>query len=285
MAHVLTVDVEDWYHVENFTEVAPPERWPELESRLEQNVDTLLELFGRHDVKATFFILGAAVEEQPGVVKAIAGQGHEVGCHGWSHELIYRQKPAVFEEETRRSKSMIEDLTGEPVAGYRASTFSITQASLWALDVLAEIGFAYDSSIAPLRHDRYGIPGSPKHPYMHELDGGRSLLEFPVSVMRVLGWNFPLGGGFFRLFPLGTTLGALSAYEAEGQSGMLYLHPWEFDPDQPRLPGLGALKRFRHYTGLRSSRAKLDRLLSQAEFRTMADVLAARFPDCGVAGG
>jgi polysaccharide deacetylase family protein (PEP-CTERM system associated) len=271
--HVLTVDAEDWYHVENLRPATPPESWPGLRSRFRNAVDRMLELFEKRKVRATFFVLGVAAEREPAVIRSIVAAGHELACHGWSHDLVYRQTPERFREETRRAKALLEDLGSCEVRGYRASTFSITRRSLWALDVLAEEGFSYDSSIAPLRHDRYGIPGAPAAPHVRRLSEGRSLLEFPVSVMRVLGWRFPLGGGFFRLFPLRWTERALRRQAAAGWPGMIYVHPWEFDPDQPRVQGIGLVRRFRHYYGLDRSRDKLDRLLSRNAFEPMGAAL------------
>lgn len=274
--HALTIDVEDWYHVENLKPVAPPERWETFEGRLEPSMKRLLDLFDARGVKSTCFVLGRAAERHPAVVKEIVRRGHELACHGWSHDLITRQTPALFREETRRAKSFLEDLGGVPVRGYRASTFSVTAESLWALDILAELGFVYDSSIAPLRHDRYGIPGERGDPHVRQLAGGRRLVEFPVGLMRVLGWRFPLGGGFFRLFPLSWTARGLRACEKRGEPGMLYLHPWEVDAEQPRVAGLGALRRFRHYARLSATLGKLDTLLRNHRWGTMAEILAGR---------
>ena len=273
MAHALTVDVEDWFHVENLRPVIDPSEWPAQESRLERNMAQLLELFDLCGAKCTFFVLGRAVEAYPGVVNQIVARGHELACHGWSHDLIYRQTPDQFRAETRQAKAMLEDLGGCEVRGYRASTFSITEKSLWALEILAEEGFSYDSSIAPLRHDRYGIPGERQEPHLRELESGRSLVEFPVSILHAMGRDFPLGGGFFRLFPLSWTLRSLRSYEARGQPAMLYLHPWEIDPGQPRVKGLKWTNRLRHYARLRSTKKKLKHLLEIHRWSTMADAL------------
>lgn len=279
MRHALTIDVEDWYHVENLKPVAPPATWGELEGRMPGSTGRLLDLFDARGVKATFFVLGRAAERHPEVVKAIVARGHELACHGWSHELITRQEPAVFREETRRAKAFLEDLGGVPVRGYRASTFSVTRKTLWALEILAEEGFAYDSSIAPLRHDRYGIPDERTEPHRRTLPSGRAIVEFPVSVMRVLGLRMPLGGGFFRLFPGLFAARSLRAHAARGAPATFYLHPWEVDPDQPRMRGLPWLHRFRHYARLGATRGKLDRLLARNPFGTMASSLA----DAGLA--
>jgi len=273
--HALTIDVEDWYHVENLRSRIPPVRWIEQEPRLEASVDCILGLLANAGTRATFFVLGAAAHRHPAVVKRIHGAGHEVASHGWSHDLVYRQSPALFREETRRSKAYLEDLVGERVLGYRASTFSVTRESLWALDILADEGFEYDSSIAPVRHDRYGIPGADRRPHRRPLEDGRSIVEFPVCFARLLGKRLPLGGGFFRLLPAWWTNRGLRRYEQRGESGMLYLHPWEFDPAQPRVGGLDWLSRFRHYTGLRSTEGKLRDLLGRFRFATMRSVLSA----------
>ncbi|HEX5138153.1 MAG TPA: XrtA system polysaccharide deacetylase [Planctomycetota bacterium] len=273
LRHALTVDVECWYHAENLRPVAPRGDWGRLEARVAKSTDLLLDLFDRRGVKATFFVLGDAAEREPGVVRAIAARGHEVACHGWSHELIYRQTPEVFRDETRRAKALLEDLSGTAVTGYRASTFSIVERSLWALDILADEGFLYDSSIAPVRHDRYGIPSSPRAPHLRPARGG-TITEFPVSCGSFFGLRLPVGGGFFRLLPVGWTRKALAALETPGT---IYLHPWEFDPDQPRPKGLPALNRFRHYVGVSGALGKLDALLQALPFGPMSDVLAA-FP-------
>lgn len=272
-AHALTIDVEDWYHVENLKPAAPPERWGEFEERLERSMARLLDLFDRRGVRATCFVLGRAAERSPRVVREIVARGHELACHGWSHELITRQTPETFREETRRAKAFLEDLSGVPVLGYRASTFSVTSQTLWALDILAELGFLYDSSIAPLRHDRYGIPGEERKPHARDLGGGRRIVEFPVSVMPVLGRAFPLGGGFFRLFPGAFASAAIERHEREGTPATFYLHPWEIDAEQPRVSSLRLTHRFRHYARLGATFGKLDALLRRHPFAPMRDVL------------
>jgi len=274
LRHALTIDVECWYHAENLRPVAPRSDWDRLETRVARSTDLLLDLLGRRGVKATFFVLGDAAAREPGVVKRIAEEGHEVACHGWSHELIYRQAPEVFRDETRRAKALLEDLSGTAVTGYRASTFSIVERSLWALDILLEEGFLYDSSIAPVRHDRYGIPSSPRAPHLRHLKGGATITEFPVSCGSFCGLRLPVGGGFFRLLPVGWTRKALAVLKTPGT---IYFHPWEFDPGQPRPKGLPALNRFRHYVGVGKALGKLDALLQALPFGPMSDVLAA-FP-------
>ncbi len=271
-AHALTIDVEDWYHVENLTPVCPPDRWDSYEARLPANLDRMLDLFDEAGVKTTCFVLGRAAERHPEIVGKIVARGHELACHGWSHELIYRQTPAEFREETIRAKKFLEDLAGIAVLGYRASTFSIVEKTLWALDILAEAGFEYDSSIAPLHHDRYGIPDSPKQPHRRELTDG-DILEFPVCTMHGLRRTFPLGGGFFRLFPVSWARKSIEEHAARGQSAMVYLHPWEIDPGQPRVDGLKWSHRFRHYARLGATMGKLRRLLKGHRWDTMASIL------------
>jgi polysaccharide deacetylase family protein (PEP-CTERM system associated) len=271
LRHALTVDVECWYHAENLRPAAPRSAWDGLETRVAGSTELLLDLFDRRGVKATFFVLGDAAAREPGVVRSIAARGHEVACHGWSHELVYRQTPEVFRDETRRAKALLEDLAGTAVTGYRASTFSIVERSLWALDILAEEGFLYDSSIAPVRHDRYGIPSSPRAPHLRTLRGGATITEFPVSCGSLMGLRLPVGGGFFRLLPLGWTRRALAS---RNTPGTIYLHPWEFDPGQPRPAGLGALNRFRHYVGIGKALGKLDALLQALPFGPMSEALA-----------
>jgi len=277
--HALTVDLESWYHAENMRPVAPAAEWPRLASRLRQPTDALLGMLSARAIRATFFVLGDAAAREPALIREIAAAGHEIACHGWSHELIYRQTPEVFAEETRRAKALLEELAGAPVSGYRASTFSITERSLWALDILAAEGFRYDSSIAPVRHDRYGIPSAPRAPHWRDLAGGARIAEFPISFGSVLGARLPVGGGFFRLLPAAWTRKALERYARRGESGSIYLHPWEFDPEQPRPTGLPALRRFRHYVGIGSALGKLRLLLDRVPFAAMEDVLADSLRD------
>jgi polysaccharide deacetylase family protein (PEP-CTERM system associated) len=233
-----------------------------------------MNLFEDRGVTATFFVLGWVAERQPDLVAEIASRGHEVACHGYSHQLVYNQEPDVFYEETRRAKDILEDIVGTPVLGYRAASYSITQRSRWALDMLVELGFVYDSSIFPVRHDRYGIPGSPRLPYRMEVGEG-SLVEFPLSTARVLGANLPVaGGGYFRLYPYFVTRAGLrSVNRSQGAPFVFYLHPWEIDPEQPRVK-VGGLSRFRHYNNLDRCETRLTRLLGDFRFTTMHAVLA-----------
>lgn len=274
MRNALTVDVEDYFQVAAFARQIDPATWDQIPLRVERNTQHLLDLFAEQGVYATFFVLGWVAERCPGLVRTITERGHEVACHGYSHQLIYGQTPAVFHEETVRAKACLEDQAQRPVLGYRAASYSITQRSLWALDVLTELGFAYDSSIFPIHHDRYGIPGSPRWPYRLTTPNGGSLLEFPPSTFSLLGYRLPVaGGGYFRLYPYGLTHFALAQINRmEGRPFIFYLHPWEIDPDQPRIRA-GWLSTFRHYTNLNRCEARLRQLLQDFRFTTVRDVL------------
>ena len=233
----------------------------------------LLELLERREIKATFFILGHLARDFPSLVKAIHRGGHEVGSHGWGHQRIHGLTPSAFREDVKRSKEALEDLTGQEVLGYRAPTFSVVRRTAWAIDVLAELGFLYDSSIYPVRHDRYGIPEAPRSPYLAE-GPERDLLELPPLTWRLPGVNLPAaGGGYFRLFPPFVMERAIRQARRSNPhpATMLYFHPWEFDPDQPRLP-MRRLNRFRTYVGLHSSRARLETLLGRHQFTHAAGV-------------
>lgn len=248
--------------------------WDRFSLRVERNTQRLLDLFAEQGVQATFFVLGWVAERCPSLVRALADQGHEVACHGYSHQLIYEQTPAVFRAETIRAKACLEDQTQRPVLGYRAASYSITKRSLWALDILAELGFAYDSSIFPIHHDRYGIPGSPRWPYRFATPSGGSLVEFPPSTLAVGRHHLPVaGGGYFRLYPYQLTRFALSRINhSEGRPFIFYLHPWEIDPEQPRIRA-GWLSTLRHYTNLSRCEGRLRRLLRDFSFAPAGEVL------------
>ena len=286
MRNALTVDVEDYFQVAAFARQIDPATWDQIPLRVERNTQRLLDLFAEQGVQATFFVLGWVAERCPGLVRTIADCGHEVACHGYSHQLIYGQTPAVFREETMRAKACLEDQAQCPVLGYRAASYSITRRSLWALDALAELSFAYDSSIFPIRHDRYGIPGSPRWPYRLTTPNGGSVIEFPPSTFSLLGYRLPVaGGGYFRLYPYPFTRFALARLNhAEGQPFIFYLHPWEIDPEQPHIRA-GWLSTFRHYTNLSRCEARLRRLLRDFRFTTVREVLETiSVPAAGTVG-
>ncbi len=275
--NALTVDVEDYYHVSAFEEVAPRERWDSFPPRIALGTHKILDLLARHGVRATFFILGWVAERSPGLVRAIQSAGHEVACHGYWHRLVYQQTPEEFRADLCRARDMLQDITGERVTAYRAPSFSITRASLWALDVLIEEGFLYDSSVYPTYHDRYGIPGAPAWPHMIRRRAG-VIHEFPMPVYRKLGYPLPIGGGgYFRLYPYWFTRRGLSALNAAGKPFVCYVHPWELDPDQPRLPARW-LRRWRHYIGLSRTERKLGRLLDDFRFGTLSDLVPSVLP-------
>lgn len=273
IVNAMTVDVEDYFHVSVFDGVVPRARWDALESRVCRNTERLLEIFSEHNVEVTFFVLGWVAERFPSLVTRIASLGHEVASHGYSHRLVYDQTPRAFREDVRRAKAVLESTTGRPVLGYRAPSYSITPRSLWALDIVLEEGYRYDSSIFPIRHDRYGIPLSPRHPYpIHRRHG--VLIEAPASTTAFSLVNVPIaGGGYFRILPYQwTRWGIDRVNRQEGRPVIFYLHPWEIDPNQPRLRA-GCLSRFRHYRNLDKTEPRLRRLLADFRFGGMAAVL------------
>lgn len=271
--NALTIDVEDYFQVAALAEAVRYDDWSSMEYRVEANTDRILGLFDQAGVKATFFTLGWVAERSPQLVKRIAQAGHEVASHGYSHQLIYNQTPDVFAEETRRSKGILEDILGTSVTGYRAASYSITNQSRWALDILAEQGFTWDSSIFPVRHDRYGMPGTPRWPHRLTTDKGHELAEFPLSTLKLPGYTLPIaGGGYFRLFPYWFSRCGLGSINRQGRPFVFYLHPWEVDPDQPRLD-VKWLSRFRHYNNLDVCEERLAQLLSDFRFTTMSQVL------------
>jgi polysaccharide deacetylase family protein (PEP-CTERM system associated) len=240
------------------------------------NTQKLLAKFERFDVRGTFFVLGWVAERYPQLVRDIVARGHEIACHGYSHRLVYEQSPSEFREETRHAKLLLEDIAGEPVLGYRAASYSIVRESLWALDILVELGFAYDSSIFPVHHDRYGIPDAERAPHRMPTPGGASIVEWPLATARILGYRLPVaGGGYFRLLPYWVSRwGLTSINRTELRPFMFYLHPWEIDPGQPRVRA-SLLSRFRHYTNLGKCERRLERLLDDFRFGTARDGLQA----------
>ncbi len=275
VTHAMTIDVEDYYHVAAFSNVIDVQKWPEYPSRVEHNTQRILEIFDENAMKATFFVLGWVAERFPGLVKEIADRGHEVASHGYSHQLIYSQTPEVFREETRRSKEILEEIVQRPVLGYRAASYSITTNSIWALDILADLGFTWDSSIFPIRHDRYGMPSSPEQPYELITSSGRKLIEYPLTTAKVMGLSVPAaGGGYFRQYPYFLSK-LLFRIASRGNSlpQIFYLHPWEIDSEQPRIDGASWFSRFRHYTNLDKCEGRLRRIIKDFNFGTMTESL------------
>ena len=273
--NALTVDVEDYYQVSAFQSIVRFETWPAYESRVERNTHRVLDLFDEHAVKATFFVLGWEAEQRPRLIEEIANRGHEVASHGYRHRPVYSMTPAECRDDIIRAKQVLEDITAAPVRGFRAASFSIVDRSLWCLDILTSLGFAYDSSIFPIRHDRYGIAGARRFPHVVRRSNG-AIVEFPLSTVRLCGQNIPVaGGGYLRFFPAGLiSAGIRRINSMERQPAIVYLHPWELDPGQPRLGG-PLPRRLRHYANLQRMEEKLRRLLREFAFGTVSTALAA----------
>ena len=274
IVNALTVDVEDYYQVSAFEHCLDRRLWDQHESRVVKNTERLLALFEKHEVHATFFVLGWVAEKFPDLVRAIYRAGHEVGSHSYWHRLVYDLTPDEFYWDLARSCDVLQQITGTKVTAYRAPSFSITQKSLWALPILSNYGIDHDSSIFPVRHDRYGLPSAPR--FVHRLSGAAwPLLEFPPSVLRLGGQNFPVGGGgYFRLYPLSWTAWCLRSINTRHQQPfMFYVHPWEIDPEQPRIAGATAMRRWRHSVNLQSTEKKLESLLRMFRFGTISQAV------------
>ena len=280
MLNALTVDIEDYFMVSAFSGSIPQDQWGAYEPRVEGNTRRLLDIFDRKKVKGTFFVVGWIAEKFPGVVREICRRGHEIGCHSHLHRLVYDLSPEEFRRDTRNAKGVIEDVSGESVLGYRAPSYSITNRSQWALGILAEEGFRYDSSIFPIRHDRYGFPQHGRFAEIKRHNGTEGILEIPMSTLRIFGKNVPIaGGGYFRLYPFRwTAWGIRKLNGKEGQPALFYIHPWEIDPGQPRMRG-SWLSMFRHYVNLKNTEEKLDRLLGAFRFAPVKEVFRANLED------
>ncbi|WOJ95060.1 DUF3473 domain-containing protein [Congregibacter variabilis] len=268
MLNAMTVDVEDYFQVSAMEGAVSRSSWDTTPLRVEHNVARILELFAKHDIKATFFTLGWIAERCPDMVRSIVASGHELASHGWEHQRVTQQTPQEFRTDVQRTKGFLEDLTGVAVNGYRAPSYSIGAKNLWALDVLADSGYRYSSSIAPIHHDLYGMPDAPRFRFV--ASEGR-LVEVPITTIRLAGRNINCGGGgWFRLFPYAFSRWALGQInERERQSGLFYFHPWEIDPDQPRPDGLPLKSRFRHYLNLGRMETRLIALLEDFRWGRM----------------
>jgi polysaccharide deacetylase family protein (PEP-CTERM system associated) len=327
MLNFLTIDIEDYFQVHAFSKVIKYESWKNHECRIERNTNRLLEILNssiQHSTRntqnlafkpptgihATFFILGWIAERYPGLIRNIKEAGHEIACHGYAHQLIYSQSKDEFREDIRKAKGMLEDITGEEVIGYRAPSYSITNKSQWAFQVLIEEGFKYDSSIFPVRHDFYGMPNAPRFPFLISQNGNKnvkysqlnvdeqqdritgpiessgryalcampyasSIVEFPLSTVRLFGQNLPIsGGGYFRLFPYPLIVKGLKRInEKESKPFIFYLHPWEIDPDQPRIGGAGLRSTLRHYVNLNKTENRFKMLLKDFQFSSIKEML------------
>ncbi len=274
MPNALTIDVEDYFQVSAFESTAPRAAWERYESRVERNTLRILELLAGCGVRATFFILGWVAEHFPRLVRTIADAGHEIGSHSYWHRLVYDLPPDEFRADLVRSRDVLEQILGAPVTAYRAPSFSITARSTWAWEILAEEGFRYDSSVFPIHHDRYGMPQAPRFPHVIPCAAGR-LWEFPATAHRMAGVNVPVGGGgYFRLYPFTLTTTLLERFQRRwGRPFLVYLHPWEFDPRQPVMPGISRKARFRHYVNLHSVETKFTQLLRRFPFTTLSEAL------------
>ncbi len=271
--NAMTVDVEDYFHVSAFDGVLPRSQWDSIGSRVVANTERILDIFADMDVRATFFVLGWVAERHPGLVRRIAAAGHELASHGYAHRLVYDLTPSMFRDDIRRSKNIMEQAASVAVRGYRAPSYSVTPRSLWALDILIDEGFTYDASIFPIHHDRYGIPLSPRHPYRISRERGE-ILEAPASTVRWGPFNFPVaGGGYFRILPYEWTRWGITRINRDEQrAAIFYIHPWEVDPEQPRLSG-SVLSRFRHYRNLDKTEARLRQMLKDFRFGPMTAIL------------
>jgi polysaccharide deacetylase family protein (PEP-CTERM system associated) len=260
LVNAMSIDVEDYFHVSAFEKCISRSDWVELPSRVERNMERVLSLLAQHEATGTFFTLGWVAERFPQVVRSIVGEGHEIASHGYDHIRVSQQTPGQFKEDVKRSKGLLEDITGSRVLGYRAASYSIDERTLWALDILGELGFRYSSSIYPIHHDLYGMPEAPRFAFHHK---GNGLLEIPISTVRLFNINLPCGGGgYFRLMPYLASRWALERLnKAERQPCVFYFHPWELDPEQPRQKA-SLRSRVRHYLNLGRMEKRLEWLLS-----------------------
>ena len=272
--NAFSVDVEDWYQVADFDAVVGFADWDRYESRVARNTDRILTLCDEVGVRGTFFVLTWNAERHPDIVRRIVAAGHEIASHGYAHRLIYEQTPETFRDDITRAKATLEDITGTAVLGYRAPSASVTPRSLWALDVLLDVGLRYDSSIFPIRDTLYGLPDADRFPHVIRRRDGRELLEFPLATTRLFGRNVPLaGGGWLRVFPYRYTRWAMRRVNREGHPAVAFVHPWEVDPEQPRMRTAGRRGFSTHYVGLRGTYGKLRRLFRDFRFAPLRDVL------------
>jgi polysaccharide deacetylase family protein (PEP-CTERM system associated) len=262
IVNAMSVDVEDYFQVSAFAQHVDRQDWAHLPSRVERNTDKVMELFDQAGVKATFFTLGWVAERHPALIRRIVESGHELASHGFAHFRATDQTPEEFRADVRRTKRLLEDTGGVAVSGYRAASFSIGANNLWALEVLAQEGYRYSSSIYPVRHDHYGMPEAPR--FAHHPMGARGVLELPISTLRLGGRNLPVGGGgYFRLVPYAAFRWALRRLNSDDRMpAVFYFHPWEVDPEQPRPEGLSAKTRFRHYINLGRMERRLGTMLA-----------------------
>ncbi len=279
-SHVFSVDLEDWYQGIEID----IDQWDAFVPRIRNGLDPLLDLLQESNTKATFFVLGYQAEKTPELIRQLSDSGHDIASHGYSHRFVYQQTPDEFRTELRKSKVILEDICGQPIDGYRAPFFSITNASLWALDILLEEGFKYDSSLFPVKNYRYGVKGAQRKPGWITTQDGNRLFEIPLSTVRLpnpamrMARNIPMsGGGYFRLYPYALTKLLVRCLEKERLGLVFYMHPWEYDPDHPKVEFPRAFPKFTHYLNLHTSAEKTRRLLSDFQFKTIKNCYAEHY--------
>ncbi|MBD3168161.1 MAG: DUF3473 domain-containing protein [candidate division Zixibacteria bacterium] len=271
--NIFTADVEDYFHVSAFSDVIKYSDWGKYKSRIIPNILSLLGLLEKYKIRGTFFILGWVAEKFPEIVTLIHQAGHEIACHSYLHRLVYKLTPRQFYDDTKKAKDIIEEIINRPIHGYRAPSFSIVKKCQWAWDMLDQLGFTYSSSVYPIKHDRYGFLGIPRTAFQVRVKSGSYMKEIPMTTISMLGKNIPVGGGgYLRLFPLWFTRMAIRRLNHEGIPAIVYMHPWEMDPHQPKMPGK-LLSRFRHYTNLSTTEYKLGSLFGEMEFTAMNDYI------------
>lgn len=276
LSNALTCDVEDYFQVSAFETLVPKDSWGRMDCRIPRNIDLILELFDVFGVQATFFTLGWVAEHYPEVVRRISDAGHEVASHGMRHVRVRNQSPDEFRADATEARKRLEDVTGQSVLGYRAASWSIDETTPWAHEILAEIGYLYSSSLYPIAHDHYGVPNAPTYPFYIP---GTRFLEIPATTVRFAGRNWPAaGGGYFRLLPLSASLWLLRRAIRNGDAAVFYFHPWELDPDQPRMNGASARATFRHYLNLRKFESRLKALLGAFEWDRMDRIFRVSEP-------
>jgi len=269
--NILSIDVEEWFQVENLKEAITPQGWSYCEKRLSFNILEILTLLEERGVKATFFVLGWIAEHFPKIVESIHQKGHEIGSHGYSHTLVFTQTEKEFREDVRKSLEILGKLTGKKVLGYRAPSFSINRSCFWAFEILSQLGIRYDSSIFPIKHPHYGIPSAPRFPFTIKVKKGKDLKEFPLSTIRILGLNLPVAGGaYLRILPYWYNRWGIKHLNSKGRAAVVYFHPWEIDPGQPREV-VSFFRRFKHYTNLDLMKEKIKKLLKDFEFTSFSD--------------
>lgn len=277
VTNILSVDVEEWFHPEALQARFPREQWAQQPARVEQNVESLLELFDTHHVQATFFTLAWVARAHPEMIRKICDAGHEIASHGSFHKMVTKMTPGEFRSDLGDSIKILEDISGQKVLGFRAPTFSVIRETFWSWEIMLELGLKYDSSVYPIWHDRYGVPDAPRKRYTALKKDGRELIEFPMSTLSLFGKRLPFGGGgYLRIFPEGFTKMAIAKINKEGLPAIMYMHPWEFDSDQPRLE-LGKIQTWRHYYNIPANRQKLSGLLHRFKWTSFKNILDGNF--------